>query len=525
MTTTASRPKLDPKTADIGARLTFDRSRPGRTGVILPALDVPEAKPLPDRFLRRELNLPEMSQNEVIRYFVGLSRLNYSIDTGFYPLGSCTMKYNPKVNEDVARYPGFSHVHPHQTAEASQGALAVLYELQETLAEITGMDAVSLVPAAGAQGELCGILMVKAYLADQGNGHRRKVLVPDSAHGTNPATAAMAGFEVVTVPSDADGNTDLAFLESVLDDTVAAMMLTLPSTLGLFDLSIHRIADMLHEHGALLYGDGANQNAFLGRARFGDMGFDVVHLNLHKTFSTPHGGGGPGAGPVCVKAKLAPYLPGPIVEQTEQTGRTGQTDGGAGRGDPARPTSASGRAEAAAFEFVTPEKSIGKTMAFHGNFGVLVRALTYIKSLGGEGLRAISENAVVNANYVLARLRGAYRLPYDRPCMHEVVFSGGKQRAESGVKTLDIAKRLIDYGYHPPTIYFPLIVDEALMIEPTESEGMESVDAFCEAMLAIAREAEEDPELVKGAPHTAPLRRLDEATAARKPVLRWRTDA
>jgi glycine cleavage system P protein (glycine dehydrogenase) subunit 2 len=507
--TTASRPRTDPKTADIGARLTFDRSRKGRTGVILPALDVPEAEALPEQFVRRDLNLPEMSQNEVIRYFVGLSRLNYSIDTGFYPLGSCTMKYNPKVNEDVARFLGFAHVHPHQPVESAQGALAVLHELQETLAEITGMDAVSLVPAAGAQGELCGILMVKAYLADQGNGHRRKVLVPDSAHGTNPATAAMAGFEVVTVPSDANGNTDLAFLESALDDGVAAMMLTLPSTLGLFDQNIVRIADMLHEHGALLYGDGANQNAFLARARFGDMGFDVVHLNLHKTFSTPHGGGGPGAGPVCVKAKLAPYLPGPIVEQTPLR---------------ARAEALVGRAERphAEYRFTTPKKSIGKTMAFHGNFGVLVRALTYIKSLGAEGLRGISENAVVNANYVLARLRGAYRLPYDRPCMHEVVFSGSKQRTESGVKTLDIAKRLIDYGYHPPTICFPLIVDEALMIEPTESEGMESVDAFCEAMLAIAREAEEDPEMVKGAPYTAPLRRLDEATAARKPVLRWR---
>jgi len=512
--TTASRTRTGPKTADTGADLTFDRSRPGRTGVILPALDVPEAEPLPDRFLRRDLNLPEMSQNEVIRYFVGLSRLNYSIDSGFYPLGSCTMKYNPKVNEDVARFPGFAHVHPHQPVESVQGALAVLHELQETLAEITGMDAVGLVPAAGAQGELGGILMVKSYLADKENGHRRKVLVPDSAHGTNPATAAMAGFEVVTVPSDANGNTDLAFLESALDHGVAAMMLTLPSTLGLFDQNIVRIAEMLHEHGALLYGDGANQNAFLGRARFGDMGFDVVHLNLHKTFSTPHGGGGPGAGPVCVKAKLAPYLPGPVVERV---------DGGTMRGSAARPTSASGRAEAS-LQFVTPEKSIGKTMAFHGNFGVLVRALTYIKSLGAEGLHAISENAVVNANYVLARLRGAYRLPYDRPCMHEVVFSGSKQRSESGVKTLDIAKRLIDYGYHPPTIYFPLIVAEALMIEPTESEGMESVDAFCEAMLAIAREAEEDPELVKGAPYTAPLRRLDEATAARKPVLRWRRD-
>jgi glycine dehydrogenase subunit 2 len=438
-----------------------------------------------------------MAQNEVVRYFVGLSRLNYSIDTGFYPLGSCTMKYNPKVNEDVARLPGFAQVHPLQPEESIQGALAVLYDLQAALAEITGMEAVSLAPAAGAQGELSGILMIREYLADSGDGRRRKVLVPDSAHGTNPATAAMAGFEVVTVPSDADGNTDLAFLGSVLDQGVAAMMLTLPSTLGLFDPNIARIAALLHDHGALLYGDGANQNAFLGRARFGDMGFDVVHLNLHKTFSTPHGGGGPGAGPVCVKAKLAPYLPAPVVEQAGQAGQ-------------------------AEFTFVTPEKSIGKTVAFHGNFGVLVRALTYIKSLGAEGLRAISENAVVNANYVLARLRGAYRLPYDRPCMHEVVLSGSKQKAESGVRTVDIAKRLIDYGYHPPTIYFPLIVDEALMIEPTESEGLESVDAFCQAMLAIAREAEEDPELVRAAPYTAPLRRLDEATAARKPVLRWR---
>jgi len=414
--TTASRPRTDPKTEDAGARLTFDRSRPGRMGVLLPALDVPEVGPLPGRFLRRDITLPEMSQNEVMRYFVGLSRLNYSIDTGFYPLGSCTMKYNPKVNEDVARIPGFAHVHPHQPVESVQGALAVLCELQTAIAEITGMDAVSLAPAAGAQGELCGILVVKEFLADRGNGHRRKVLVPDSAHGTNPATAAMAGFEVVTVPSDEAGNTDLAFLQSALDEGVAAMMLTLPSTLGLFDQNIVRIADMLHEHGALLYGDGANQNAFLGRARFGDMGFDVVHLNLHKTFSTPHGGGGPGAGPVCVKAKLAPYLPGPVVEQAgvseppipaASTGSAGTDGGASGR---AEPDGSSGSADGAAYRFVTPEKSIGKTMAFHGNFGVLVRALTYIKSLGAEGLRAISENAVVNANYVLARLRGAYRL-------------------------------------------------------------------------------------------------------------------
>jgi len=493
--TTAERSRANPKRTDIGASLTFDLSRPGRKGVLLPEPDVPPAA-LPDaRFLRSALNLPELSQNQLVRYFLGLSRLNYGVDTGFYPLGSCTMKYNPRVNEDVGRLPGFALAHPLQPEATVQGALAVLHQLQGALAAITGMDAVGLAPAAGAQGELSGILMIKAYLEDRPErGRGRKVLIPDSAHGTNPATAAMCGFEVVTIPSDRDGNTDMAALESALDDGVAAMMLTLPSTLGLFDPNIERIAETLHRHGALLYGDGANQNAFLGRARFGDMGFDMVHLNLHKTFSTPHGGGGPGAGPICVKAKLAPYLPAPVVE-----------------------------ADGDGYRLTTPERSIGKTTAFHGNFGVLVRALTYIRSLGAEGLRAISENAVINANYVLASLRDAYHLPYDRPCMHEVVFSPPKagQRAK-GVKTLDIAKRLIDYGFHPPTIYFPLIVDEALMVEPTESEGKEALDAFCEAMLAIAREAEEEPELVRGAPHEAPLRRLDEATAARKPYLRWR---
>ncbi len=491
MTTIDQQGQGSPPGPDIGARLTFDLSRPGRKGVLLPPLDVPPAPLPPSRFLRSELNLPEMAQNDVIRYFLGLSRLNYSIDTGFYPLGSCTMKYNPKVNEDVAGLPGFLLAHPLQPPETVQGALAVLHELQGALAEITGMDAVSLAPAAGAQGELCGILMIRAYLADQRRGDRRTVLVPDSAHGTNPATAAMGGFRVVTIPSDAKGNMDLDSLERALDDGVAAMMLTLPSTLGLFDPNIRRIAETLHRRGALLYGDGANQNAFLGRARFGDMGFDVVHLNLHKTFSTPHGGGGPGAGPVCATTELAPYLPAPIAERAAES-----------------------------YRLSTPERSIGKTLAFHGNFGVLVRALTYIRSLGAEGLRAASENAVVNANYVQARLRGAYHLPYDRRCLHEAVLSGSKQRAKE-VKTLDIAKRLIDYGFHPPTIYFPLIVDEALMIEPTETEGKEALDAFCEAMLAIARESEEEPELVRGAPHTAPLRRLDEATAARRPVLRW----
>jgi len=367
---------------------------------------------------------------------------------------------------------------------------------------------------------------VKEYLADRGEAGRRTVLVPDSAHGTNPATAAMAGFQVVTVPSDAVGNTDLAFMRAALDDGVAAMMLTLPSTLGLFDSNIAEIARLLHEHGALLYGDGANQNAFLGRARFGDMGFDVVHLNLHKTFSTPHGGGGPGAGPVCVKSHLAPYLPAPIVERSAAAHPSIPQDEREQTLRSARPEVSKGRAgnEGHEYRFATPEKTIGKTMAFHGNFGVLLRALTYIRSLGGDGLRAVSENAVINANYVQSRLRGSYKLARDRNCMHEVVLSGSRQKAQ-GVKTLDIAKRLIDYGYHPPTIYFPLIVDEAMMVEPTETEGIEALDAFCEAMLEIAREAEEDPELVRGAPYTAPLRRLDEATAARKPVLRWQAPA
>ncbi|GBD14787.1 putative glycine dehydrogenase (decarboxylating) subunit 2 [bacterium HR25] len=487
--------ETNPREEDIGALLSFDRSQPGRRGVEPPPLDVPEAELPPEHMLREDVALPEMAQNDIVRYFLALSRLNYSVDTGFYPLGSCTMKYNPKVNEEVARLPGFLQAHPLQDGATVQGALALLYELQQALAEVTGMDAVSLAPAAGAQGELAGMLIVKAYLLHRGEERRRRVLVPDSAHGTNPASAAMCGFQVVTVPSDDQGNADLAFLERELDDTVAAMMLTLPSTLGLFDPNIGRIAELLHRHGALLYGDGANQNAFLGRARFGDMGFDVVHLNLHKTFSTPHGGGGPGAGPVCVKAPLAPYLPAPVVER--------QGDG---------------------YRLVTPERSVGKLGAFHGNFGVLVRAYTYIRALGAEGLRAVSENAVINANYIRVRLKGTYHLPYDRTCAHEVVFSGLRQRAK-GVKTLDIAKRLIDYGFHPPTIYFPLIVPEALMIEPTETESKESLDAFCDALLAIAREAEECPELVKEAPHTAPLRRLDEATAARRPVLRWQPPA
>ncbi len=482
---------------DLGATLSFDLSRPGRIGCTLPPLDVPEAPLPPAELVREELTLPELSQLDVVRYFTRLSQRNYSIDTGSYPLGSCSMKYNPKINEDVARLPGFAQLHPMQSRETSQGALALLFELQRMLAEITGMNDTALAPMAGAQGELAGILVARAYLHANGGGKRMRVLVPDSAHGTNPATAAMAGFDVQSIPSDADGNTDIAALEAALDqngDGVAALMLTLPSTLGLFEQRILRIAELLHAHGALLYGDGANMNAMLGRVKPGNLGFDIFHLNLHKTFSTPHGGGGPGAGPITVKAHLAPFLPAPHVRQHEGNG---------------------------SYTLAAPEQSIGRLGMFHGNFGVLVRAYAYIRSLGADGLRAESEAAVLNANYILARLRDAYRLPYDRRCMHEAVFSGSRQKAK-GARTLDIAKRLIDYGFHPPTIYFPLIVDEAMMIEPTESETKETLDAFCDAMLAIAREAEESPELLREAPHDTPVRRLDEATAARKPVLRWR---
>ncbi len=481
----------DEQHTNIGATLTFDLSRPGRVGCSLPECDVPEAEIPPAELLRDDLRLPELSQPDVVRYFLALSRLNYSVDTGFYPLGSCTMKHNPKVHEDLARRPGFADIHPLQPPETVQGALAVMHNLQRCLAEITGMDAATLAPAAGAQGELTGILIIKAYLADAGQSHRRKILVPDSAHGTNPATAAMAGFEVVTVASDKDGDTDMQALQVALDDDVAAMMLTLPNTLGIFDRDILTIAEMLHAKGALLYGDGANLNAIVGRARFGDLGFDVVHLNLHKTFSTPHGGGGPGAGPVCVKAPLATYLPTPVIEQT---------DGG--------------------YRTLRPPHSIGKLQAFHGNFGVLLRAYAYLRSLGADGFREVSANAVLNANYVRERLRGAYQLPYGRCAMHEVIASASKQRAK-GVRAWDVAKRLIDYGFHPPTVYFPLIVEEAMLIEPTETESKEALDAFCEALLAIAREVEETPEVVKSAPHDTPVGRLDEATAARRPVLRW----
>jgi glycine dehydrogenase subunit 2 len=426
-----------------------------------------------------------------VRYFTNLSAQNLSVDTGFYPLGSCTMKYSPRVNEEAARMPGFARLHPRQPAATTQGALQLLHELQGFLTEITGMDAASLAPSAGAHGEFTGMLLFRAYHASLGQAERRQVLVPDSAHGTNPASAAMAGFEVVEVRSDAQGNMDLDHLRSLLSDRVAGIMLTMPTTLGLFDPNTVEVCRLVHEVGGLVYGDGANMNALVGRARLGDMGFDVMHLNLHKTFSTPHGGGGPGAGPICVKEFLAPFLPTPVVDQRDE-----------------------------GYILRSPERSVGAIGSFYGNFGVLVRAYAYIRTLGAEGLREVSENAVLNANYVLARLRDVYHLPYDRSCMHEVVFSASRQRRQ-GVRALDIAKRLLDHGFYAPTIYFPLIVEEAMMIEPTETESLETIDSFIEAMRAIARETEEEPETVRGAPYNTPVGRLDEARAARRPDLRW----
>lgn len=484
-------------------RLLLERSVPGRVGAVAPPLDVP-AQPLPDAaLLRADLPLPEVSEPEVVQYFTALSQLNFSIDTQFYPLGSCTMKYNPKVNDEMAFLPGFAALHPLQPAETAQGALELLYRLQQYLGEITGMAGVSLATLAGAHGELAGVLMMRAYHQARGDGGRVKMAIPDSAHGTNPASAAMAGFEVVTLPSDADGNVDLAALRQMAGPELAGVMITLPSTLGLFDRNIVEVCRLVHEAGGLVYGDGANMNALLGRVKLGDLGFDVVHLNLHKTFSTPHGGGGPGAGPVCCGPELMPYLAAPVIQAA------------------ARPP-ADVDPETADFYYPeTPERSIGKISGFHGNFGVLARAYTYIRTLGAAGIKSISGNAVLNANYLLAKLRDDYYLPYDRPCMHEVVFSADWQRAR-GVSGLEVAKRLLDYGFHAPTMYFPLIVHEALMIEPTEAENRDTLDAFIAALQAINQESMDSPELVQQAPHTTPVSRLDEARAARQPDLRWR---
>ena len=476
-------------------KLLLQRSVPGRVGVVLPGLDVP-AQPMPaNSLLRNELALPELSEPEVVQYFTGLSLKNFSIDTHFYPLGSCTMKYNPKINDEIAFHAGFAGIHPLQPVEQSQGALELLYNLQGFLGEITGLPAVSLATLAGAHGELGGMLMIRAHHLANGETGRLKVAIPDSAHGTNPASAAMAGFEVVELASDKDGNVDLDALRSVAGPDLAGVMITLPSTLGLFDTNILEVCRIVHEAGGLVYGDGANMNALLGRVKLGDLGFDVCHLNLHKTFSTPHGGGGPGAGPVCCTEQLAPYLAAPMVTQN---------------GD--------------SYDLFTPEKSIGKLSGFHGNFGVLVRAYTYIRTLGDAGIKSISGNAVLSANYMMNALRGVYHLPYDRTCMHEAVFSADFQK-ERGSSGLEIAKRLLDYGFHAPTMYFPMIVHEALMIEPTESETKETIDAFIQALIDIDREVTEDTELVNNAPHTTPVARLDEAKAARQPDLRWQPEA
>jgi glycine dehydrogenase subunit 2 len=470
--------------------LIFELSRAGREGVSLPQCDVEETA-IPDSLRRAELPLPEVAEVDVVRHYVRLSQLNYAVDLGLYPLGSCTMKYNPKVNEVAARLPGFAQLHPLQDPSTAQGAMSLFYGLQEMIAEIGGFHAVTLQPSAGAQGELTGILIMRKYHADRGDSRRTRILVPDSAHGTNPATTTMAGLEVVEIPSDARGNVDIGRLESSLDDRVAGIMITNPNTLGLFEERLLEITRCVHEAGALVYGDGANFNAILGVARPGRMGIDVMHFNLHKTFSTPHGGGGPGSGAVGVVKALADYLPGPVVAPT-------------GAGAEAR------------YEWRTPARSIGRVRSFHGNFGVLVRAYTYIRMLGAPGLRAVAENAVLNANYLQARLKDVYPVPHgDRACMHEFVAQG-KLAGAPDIRALDISKRLIDYGFHPPTNYFPLIVPEALMIEPTETESVETLDRFVEAMRAIAHEAESDPGLLHDAPHASPVRRLDEVRAAKE---------
>ena len=477
-------------------RLLMDRSVPGRVGAILPDCDVPLQK-LPDQsLLRAKLDLPEVSEPEVVNYFTCLSQLNFSIDTNFYPLGSCTMKYNPKINDEVAFMPGFAGIHPLQPAEQSQGALELLHRLQGFLGEITGLHAVSLATLAGAHGEFAGMLMIRAYHQARSDTARRKVAIPDSAHGTNPASAAMAGFEVVELASDENGNVDLEALHEVAGPDLAGVMITLPSTLGLFDTNIVEVCKVVHEAGGLVYGDGANMNALLGRVKLGELGFDVAHLNLHKTFSTPHGGGGPGAGPVCVGETLAPFLPAPVVVHQ-------------------------GDSKDVAYNLAEPEHTIGKMSGFHGNFGVLVRAYTYIRTLGADGMKEISGNAVLNANYIMQSLKDTYYLPYDRTCMHEAVFSADWQK-NRGVSGLEIAKRLLDYGFHSPTLYFPMIVHEALMIEPTESETLETLDSFIQAMRDIDREITENPDFVRQSPHTTPVSRLDEAQAARRPDLRWR---
>jgi len=476
--------------------LIFEISKPGRATTDIPQSDVPEkdiSAIIDARYLRDELDLPEVAEIDLVRHYTNLSRRNFGVDLGFYPLGSCTMKYNPKINETVAAFPEFTCLHPYAPADFAQGNLQLMFSLQQLLKNIFGMAEFTLQPAAGAHGELTGVMMIKKYYERRGE-NRGIVLIPDTAHGTNPASGALCGFETVTLRSNADGGVDIEHLKSLMDETVAALMLTNPNTLGLFERNIEQVAQLVHDRGGLLYGDGANANAFLGKTRPGDLGFDVIQLNLHKTFSTPHGGGGPGSGPVGVGSKLVDFLPVPRIVKDADKYKLSENF----------------------------PHSIGRVRAFYGNFNVIVKAYTYIRSLGAEGLTRAAEMAVLNANYIKEKLKPYYDLPYDRVCMHECVFSGKKQVAESGVHTTDIAKRLIDFGYHPPTIYFPLIVPEAIMIEPTETESVETLDQFCEAMIAIARETRENPQRLKDAPLSTPVGRLDEVLAARKPDVAWK---
>jgi len=476
--------------------LIFEISKEGRVGYSLPEAEVPEVS-LEELFgsdyvRTKEAELPEVSELDIMRHYTALSRRNHGVDSGFYPLGSCTMKYNPKVNEVVARFPGFAHIHPLQDESTVQGAMELMYDLQEHLKEITGMDEVTLQPAAGAHGEWTGLMLIRSYHEANGDYNRTKVIIPDSAHGTNPASATVAGFETITVKSNENGLVDIEDLKKVVDENVAALMLTNPNTLGLFEENILEMTEIIHAAGGKVYYDGANLNAVLSKARPGDMGFDVVHLNLHKTFTGPHGGGGPGSGPVGVKKDLIPFLPTPVlVKQDNQY----------------------------TFDYNRPQ-SIGRVKPFYGNFGINVRAYTYIRTMGPDGLKLVTEYAVLNANYMMRRLAPYFDLPYDRHCKHEFVLSGRRQK-KLGVRTLDIAKRLLDFGYHPPTIYFPLNVEECMMIEPTETESKETLDSFIDVMIQIAKEAEETPEVVQEAPHTTVVKRLDETLAARKPVLRY----
>lgn len=473
----------------------FELSQPGRTGFRFPDPDVPESS-LPDGLVRNILPMPELSELDVIRHYTRLSQFNHAIDIGFYPLGSCTMKYNPKINEVTARLPGFAHLHPLQPIETVQGALGLMYETQEWLKEISGFAAVSLQPAAGAHGELTGVLIIKAYHSARGDHKRVKMLIPDSAHGTNPASSAMSGFQSIQIPSDERGNVDVERVKAECDDTLAGIMITNPNTLGLFDENIIEVCDLVHEAGGLVYGDGANLNAVLGVSRPGDLGIDVMHFNLHKTFSTPHGGGGPGSGPVGVSETLVDFLPSPIVGVIEEeTSEDPQLYG-----------------------FVTPPKSIGRVKSFYGHFGIIVRAFTYIMMHGSDGIPEIAKYAVLNANYLQAKIRDTYQIPYDRICMHEFVVEGHWEDAP-GIHALDISKRLMDYGFHPPTNYFPLVVPEALMIEPTETENKDTLDKFAEALIKIADEAHNNPDILKSAPHNTPFGRLDEVGAARNLVL------